>query len=67
MAPKPFRSERQTALDEPFKSAPSPVRYAPGGEDDGEPGYFPVGWTAVLLIIAYVFRSELFDLLRALA
>ena len=65
MANKPARSERHAALDEPFRAAPA--RYAPSDEDDGEPGYFPVGGVAALLIIAYVFRGDIFDLLRALA
>lgn len=67
MAPKPPRTERHATLDAPFRAAPPEPRFAPGKQDDDGMTYFPLSAVIALAVIAYVFRSELFDLLRALA
>ena len=67
MAPKPPRSERQAALDAPFRAAPPEPRFAPGKQDEDGVTYFPLSAVLALAVIAYVFRGELFDVLRALA
>ena len=44
-----------------------PLTFAPGKQDEDGVTYFPLSAVLALAVIAYVFRSELFDLLRALA